>query len=521
MSRLHSTILPNEPVLYEFEKPVEHWLLTMPDMRIRAYGGYGNDDDGVVYASPEEQQAYSARWKGYHVPLGFEETQEGVYHNFNTGETLINYPGITVTGEASKRKTPSYYDVNHDYASSYNPNGLMEFADTAIGMPMGLLSPTHVGRSIYNMASGDGYGNFWQDVFMHNNGLFSDEFAREHPYVAAIGNLVGDVATLGTGSALLRMPKYRAALQAENAAAQEAVADNWRGMVTGGREVVKQDGTITDNLLRWLGKNEGYKPSVSVLDSNGAKLSAPEEALMRIFEENGVDLSRLSKEDLAQALKLREGEVAASAPSRYTLAKRVEAGDTPHYVLHDYSNGNKVGNTSVMIGEDGNAHITQTRNLTRGEDNPIKGVYERGLNASISIGRHHGGEGVVSGKMLASAPKQYHVLQKFKDRVNLGNTGRHVNYMMFPPGSLPGKEVSSLLEMRRAGSAFPAYGSDMPTWLLKKPTSDIPMKSNLFDPSIIDSFGRMHIDWMNRDMLKGMAAPFGVGSSVWGISNIE
>ena len=136
MSRLHSTILPNGPVPYEFEKPVEHWLLTMPDMRIRAYGGYGNDDDGVVYASPEEQQAYSARWKGYHVPLGFEETQEGVYHNFNTGETLINYPGITVTGEASKRKTPSYYDVNHDYASSYNPNGLMEFADATVVMPL-------------------------------------------------------------------------------------------------------------------------------------------------------------------------------------------------------------------------------------------------------------------------------------------------------------------------------------------------------------------------------------------------
>jgi hypothetical protein len=48
------------------------------------------------------------------------------------------------------------------------------------------------------------------------------------------GNMLTDALAFGTGSTLLKMPKYRAAMQAENRAAQEAVANQWDNMISRG-----------------------------------------------------------------------------------------------------------------------------------------------------------------------------------------------------------------------------------------------------------------------------------------------
>lgn len=37
---------------------------------------------------------------------------------------------------------------------------------------------------------------------------------------------------------------------------------------------------------------------------------------------------------------------------------------------------------------------------------------------------------------------------------------------------------------------------------MTKETYDVPTKSILFDPSIIDDSGKMHVDWNNSDILK-------------------
>lgn len=96
------------------------------------------------------------------------------------------------------------------------------------------LSPTQWARRAYDLReamkgnmSWDKFGNNW---FYGNNGLLPDEYAQEHPYASAAVNLVGDVGAFGTFSALRKLPEYAALMEAENRAAQEAAASNWRDM---------------------------------------------------------------------------------------------------------------------------------------------------------------------------------------------------------------------------------------------------------------------------------------------------
>ena len=269
----------------------------------------------------------------------------------------------------------------------------------------------------------------------------------------------------------------------------------------------------TNNLLKWLGRPTNYRPKVSLLDTNGRAgiTGSAEEKLMNIFDLKGIDLSRLSMDDLAEAIRLREKEITSSAPERYTIAK-ADNTDLPRYTLLDYYGDNKVGRTIVQFEDDGNVHIGMTRNLSQGTETPVHQVEERGLNSSINLANTFGGEGVVSGKQYLSASRQYPVVQKFRDRVVIGNTGDHNNLNMNSSWlhieQIP--EMSTMrkmLSMRRAGSNYPAVAQNMPIWLLKKPTFLTQTKSNLFDPAIIDSSGKMNIEWLNPNVLRGIIYP--------------
>ena len=62
------------------------------------------------------------------------------------------------------------------------------------------LSPTQLARNLYNIAVRD--PNFAEQFVNGNNGLVSDEFAANNPQVAALVNLLGDVAILGGPNAV-------------------------------------------------------------------------------------------------------------------------------------------------------------------------------------------------------------------------------------------------------------------------------------------------------------------------------
>ena len=98
------------------------------------------------------------------------------------------------------------------------------------------LSPTQWARRAYDLReaikgnmSWDKFGNNW---FYGNNGLVSNKYAQEHPYASAAINLAGDIGAFGTFSALRKLPKYATLMKAENKAAQEATALNWRDMLS-------------------------------------------------------------------------------------------------------------------------------------------------------------------------------------------------------------------------------------------------------------------------------------------------
>ena len=76
--------------------------------------------------------------------------------------------------------------------------------------------------------------------------------------------------------------------------------------------------------------------------------------------------------------------------------------------------------------------------------------------------------------------------------------------------------AKSMLDLRRADNKEIKTLFNQPFWLLRTPTYDVPVKSTLFDPTIIDRFGKMHIDWNDPNIFRGIAYPTLIGAGLYG-----
>jgi len=139
------------------------------------------------------------------------------------------------------------------------------------------LSPTQWARRAYDLReaikgnmSWNKFGNNW---FYGNNGLVSDKYAQKHPYTSAAINLAGDIGAFGTFSALRKLPKYAKLMKAENKAAQEAAALNWRNMFSNSVKRTRVGDVEIDNpnLLYHLdrGNNTGAFSNHGAYVKNG------------------------------------------------------------------------------------------------------------------------------------------------------------------------------------------------------------------------------------------------------------
>ena len=90
---------------------------------------------------------------------------------------------------------------NPNWRSTYDMNPDMETFNAVTGGIFNQLSPTQVGRNIYNIATNKPTAA--QEFVFGNNGLFSDKFAEKHPVASTIGNMAADILTLGS----TRIPK--------------------------------------------------------------------------------------------------------------------------------------------------------------------------------------------------------------------------------------------------------------------------------------------------------------------------
>lgn len=248
-------------------------------------------------------------------------------------------------------------------------------------------------------------------------------------------------------------------------------------------------GNPTQNFLKFTGNPKlGRETAVNSI------FYGAEKNLIEELKNSGVNLSKIPREAITQALNKRRKLINQTAPNSYTL---VEGNPMLNfnYQLYDYRNGKPIGWMNIDRNKkDLNTYVQAVENT-----NPsYKGTYEKLLNSSIITSQSLGGQGSVSGLQLISAPKQYHVLQKFRNRELTPYKGTHTNAkMVYDKLGLETEDIpaNSMVDLSKAGDKQTKTLLDAPVWLLKSPTSQVPTKSTVFNPYIIDSNGKMHINW--------------------------
>lgn len=116
--------------------------------------------------------------------------EDGTFTDILTGKvyntSATNGEDVVITGkanhwkEAGKKNTRQYYD----------PNTTLEFINAATA-PISNFMPSNIVGSIREAKD---YNTF-MNSFMNqdNTGFFTREYAKEHPYISTLGNIVGDI----------------------------------------------------------------------------------------------------------------------------------------------------------------------------------------------------------------------------------------------------------------------------------------------------------------------------------------
>lgn len=312
-----------------------------------------------------------------------------------------------------------------------------------------------------------------------------------------------DYATmgLGAGSLLFKGAKWAGKRAVGQVSKQIA---NSRNMGIVAPQFQQKGNDITERLFKFIGTHtEGEPLDISTLQG-AYKLQAQK------LQEAGVDLSKLSFQDLRNSMNRRMQEIINTAPTeRFNMIvpdKRFERVHT----IYDYNktDGNQVVGRTKVLKENGNAYIENTENVS---SNPnIHKVEERGLNSAILFANQTGLNGVISGRQLLSAPKTYKVWKHFPEKESINNNGMHQNVNMVSENA-PLKFVTEVDDMvgNSENTLYYPFGN---VFRLKRPSSlETKTKSVIFDPSIIDNNGKMNIDWNNSNIFKTIGFPLGVG----------
>lgn len=256
---------------------------------------------------------------------------------------------------------------------------------------------------------------------------------------------------------------------------------------------------ITDNILKLLGKNPKEVAS-SKFPINEGSLNQQQLQLLSKFKEAGVDVSRLTSRDLEQLLKIRRKELFNTAPGRFSMVEPYPNGKRAQTIWDmDKSNQEEpIGYINLIspLGSEGmdaaryNKYIKDLKNqglsigmVENTSNGKFKGVQERMLNSSIQVAHQQGLKGVVSGETLESPEITTKVWKHYPSTV---------------------KQLISKDGEHKWGNHNPNMTTDYDgdVYMLLQPSYKVPTKSVLFDPKIIDSFGKMHIDWGNPDIYK-------------------
>lgn len=305
-----------------------------------------------------------------------------------------------------------------------------------------------------------------------------------------------DYIGLGIGAGLLVKKGAKYAIKQ----AAEKFANQKIGIVA--PQFQQPANNLTDRFLKFVGGHSAGEP-LDINTLQGAyKLQAQK------LQEAGIDLSKISFQDLRNSMNKRMQEIINSAPTgRFNMIVPDKKSERVH-TIYDYhkANENQVVGRTKVITNNGEAYIDNTENVSKNPE--IHKVEERGLNSAIQFANQTGLNGVISGKMLLSAPKTYNVWKHFPEKEMIGNRGMHQNTNMVPQNA-PMRFITEVEEMTGGSEEllYP-YGN---IYRLKKPSSlETKTKSTIFDPTIIDNNGKMKIDWNNPNIFKAVGIPFGI-----------
>lgn len=255
----------------------------------------------------------------------------------------------------------------------------------------------------------------------------------------------------------------------------------------------KQTDDLLTNIYKYIG---GHKPGPSVANSKGI-FTAAEKEQIKLLQDADVDLSKISIEDLTTMMSKRQDDIIASAPGRINVVNKTDAGWSITDGTATNGNFKTHGKTKVNV-KDGDVTIN---NITA-YDNAGK-VSERAYNTAIQSAQQTGYDGITSGNLLVSAPKTYKVWDHFPNKEVIGNTGIHSNTMVVNSPETFIK-VSNVDDMTKATTQNVGAMNPKGQIIKIKGKSNLstPAKSTTFTPTIIDSNGKMQIDWSDPDLFK-------------------
>lgn len=88
--------------------------------------------------------------------------------------------------------TPNGKPIGYRYSTAFDGSldNFMEVTNVLTGGMANRLSPTQNVRLLYDVAT----GGDWRSSWLGNNGIVTDKFAEEHPYLSMAANMAGDMA---------------------------------------------------------------------------------------------------------------------------------------------------------------------------------------------------------------------------------------------------------------------------------------------------------------------------------------
>lgn len=174
------------------------------------YGGIGapsSPDDIYIGVTRDGHNVYQrkdgTRYTVYEPALKTIYTAKYNPNNtdwYNTGNIATDENGRRFYGNTPEEAQQKYEAWKQQKLQEQGAWSTIDMINAMTGGIVNQLSPTQFGRNIYNMATGN--PDFARQFVYGNNGLVSDEFAANHPWLSLGINLTGDAVTLGGPSAV-------------------------------------------------------------------------------------------------------------------------------------------------------------------------------------------------------------------------------------------------------------------------------------------------------------------------------